>query len=234
MGGAGKLSILLAAVACALALAACGSGGDSTATTGTTAETTTAQAPEQQGGGGAGGDKGSKGNGGNAQKGPKGGDSSKSGGSKPVKGGVEPSSNFETQGGDNSIQEYGDEVESQEREEGTAAVAALYDALRTGKWATVCNKYLSAKNLEQIELLAKQAPQIKGNGCPEILGGLNSTSSGKTPDTPAGVVASMRVEGETAFAIYRGIDGKGYAVPMVREGGKWKLTALAPTPLGTP
>jgi hypothetical protein len=42
----------------------------------------------------------------------------------------------------------------------------------------------------------------------------------------------MRTENEIAFALYIGIDGKNYAFPMTQEGGKWKLTALAPTPMG--
>jgi hypothetical protein len=41
----------------------------------------------------------------------------------------------------------------------------------------------------------------------------------------------MRIEGDLAFALYRGMDGKGYALPLKNEGGRWKLTALGPTPL---
>jgi hypothetical protein len=139
---------------------------------------------------------------------------------------------FVVKGGDNSIQEYGTEQDSGERSAAMQPIAALYKALATSSWTEVCNTYLSASNVEQITLLAEKSPQLNGQGCPEVLAGLTQTRPNETPpDTPDGGLISFRTEGDTGFAIYWGIDGKGYAYALKSEGGAWKLTSLAPTPL---
>jgi hypothetical protein len=138
---------------------------------------------------------------------------------------------FRVPGGDNSIQEYGEEQGSDERAAAMAPIAALYRALFSGDWNEVCDTYLSANNVKQIELLAQKSQQLKGKSCAEVLSGLNQTPGTKGPDTPDGGIVSFRTEGDTGFAIYWGIDGKGYAFALKSEGGSWKLTSLAPTPL---
>ena len=111
-------------------------------------------------------------------------------------------------------------------------IAALYRAFATSDWTEVCNTYLSAGNVEQITQLAEKSPTMKGKSCAEILNGLNQGRPSEiTPDTPDGGIVSFRTEGGTGFAIYWGIDGKGYAFALKSEGGAWKLTSLAPTPL---
>jgi hypothetical protein len=147
----------------------------------------------------------------------------------PVEG--ERSETFAVPGGDNSIQEYGEEQDAGERAAAMVPIAALYKALYTGEWGEVCSTYLSANNLKQIELLSEKSPSLKGQGCAGVLGGLTQSKGQVTPDTPDGGIVSFRVEGDTGFAIYWGIDGKGYAFPLKSEGGAWKLTSLAPTPL---
>jgi hypothetical protein len=138
---------------------------------------------------------------------------------------------FRVPGGDNSIQEFGTEQGADERAAAMLPIAALYKALFTSDWNEVCDTYLSANNVQQIKLLSEKSPQIKGKGCAEVLGSLNQSNGVKGPDTPDGGVVSFRVDGDTGFAIYWGIDGKGYAFPLKSEGGGWKLTSLAPTPL---
>lgn len=138
---------------------------------------------------------------------------------------------FRVAGGDNSIQDYGEEQDAEERAEATKPIAALYAALESGEWGVVCSTHLSSPNLQQIELLAEKSPQIKGQSCAQVLGGLNQSFGRQGPDTPDGAIVSFRVEGDTGFAIWWGIDGKGYAMPLKSEGGAWKLTSLAPTPL---
>jgi hypothetical protein len=141
------------------------------------------------------------------------------------------SEGFRVPGGDNSIQDYGEEQDSDERAAATKPIAALYAALEGGDWGEVCGTYLSANNLAQIKLLAEKSPKIKGQSCAEVLNGLNAGIGMRGPDTPDGEIIAFRVEGDTGFAIWWGIDGKGYAMPLKSEGGAWKLTALAPTPL---
>jgi hypothetical protein len=261
MGGARKLSLALVAVVCAAVLAACGGGGDSTATTAadSTAAESSADMPSTPNVGN-GGDKSSKGkdgqggtNGGGGGNGDSAGGESNGGGESsgapigsgsvgnafsgpptkhkhpaPVDG--QRSDGFRVPGGDNSIQEFGEETDDAERAAAMVPIAGLYRALESGDWTAVCSTYLSAGNVEQIKLLAEKSPQLKGKDCATVLGGLNQ-STGKGPDTPDGGIVSFRVEGDTGFAIYWGIDGKGYAIALKSEGGEWKLIALASTPL---
>jgi hypothetical protein len=141
------------------------------------------------------------------------------------------SDGFRVPGGDNSIQEYGEEQDAGERAAAMEPIAALYRALYSGDWSEVCDTYLSAANVKQIELLAEKSPQLKGKRCADVLSGLNQSPGEKGPDTPDGGIVSFRTEGDTGFAIYWGIDGKGYSFALKSEGGGWKLTSLAPTPL---
>jgi hypothetical protein len=215
---------------CAFGAVGCGGGDDSststTAESGSGAESTTAGGGEgTKGNGSKGNGFGSSGTGGN----------SGSGGGSEGSESISPherSYQFRTPGGDNSIQSFGDEGGGSDRSEATAIVTALFKALESGDWTEVCNTYLSASNIEQLKVLSEKSPQVKGKGCAEVLGGLASSGArANSPDAPDGDVVSLRIEGEVAFAIYRGRDGKGYAVPLKLEGGKYKLTALAPTPL---
>jgi hypothetical protein len=147
----------------------------------------------------------------------------------PVEG--ERADGFRVAGGDNSIQEYGEEQGADERAAAMAPIAALYRAFFSGDWNEVCDTYLSASNVKQIELFAQQSPKLQGKSCVDVLSGLNQSAGVRGPDTPDGGIVSFRTEGDTGFAIYWGIDGKGYAFPLKSEGGSWKLTSLAPTPL---
>jgi hypothetical protein len=209
--------LALAAASCVAALAACGGGDDSTSSTATDA--TGAESTVEAGGSSsqaAGGFDFS-------------GEPTKHDHPTPVEG--RRADGLRVPGGDNSIQEYGEEQGSEERAAAMAPIAALYRALYSGDWNEVCGTYLSAGNVKQIELIAEQRPKLKGKGCAEALSGLNHAVGRKGPDTPDGGIVSFRTVGDTGFAIYWGIDGKGYAFALESEGGSWKLTSLAPTPL---
>jgi hypothetical protein len=50
-------------------------------------------------------------------------------------------------------------------------------------------------------------------------------------------LAALRVKGDKAFALFYGPHAQQYMMPMVREGGAWKVTQLAPMaypPAGSP
>jgi hypothetical protein len=216
--------LALAAASCAAVLVACGGGDDSASSTATGAESTV------EGGGSAG-----RGNGSGVKAGAGSagfdfsGEPTEHDHPTPVEG--RRADGLRVPGGDNSIQEYGEEQGSEERAAAMAPIAALYRALYHSDWIEVCDAHLSAGNVRQIELIAEQRPKLKGKGCAEALSGLNHAVGRKGPDTPDGGIVSFRTEGDTGFAIYWGIDGKGYAFALESEGGSWKLTSLAPTPL---
>jgi hypothetical protein len=214
MGGtAGKTLLTLALAALlALGLAACGGGGDSTQSTATATAGGEATTPPSNGDAKPGSEKqagGSKGGGGKES-----GGSATTGGS----GKDEGSASFRTRGGDNSIQNFGDEAGTSER-----------DARAKGDWGGSC-KYLATAAVKPLEQLAASSPQLKGKGCAAIIGALSTQLPASSRANPVGQgVASLRVEGEQGFALFHGPKGVNYFVPMVKEGDGWKVGALAPS-----
>jgi len=225
MGGARKFSVLLLAFACAAALSACG-GGSSTATTaGGTAQTTTVPAETTEGGGSKGSSNGGgSGGGGSSEQG-----SSGAGGESGSS--HERSSSFRTKGGDNSIQEFGDEGEAEERAEATKTITTFFSATKDKEWAKVCG-VLAAKTAAQMEQFAGKIPKIKSKTCAGVIEVVNSSAPSQArPETIKGPVISLRRKGNEGFALYHGIDGKNYAFPLILEKGEWKMTSLGATPL---
>lgn len=230
-----QLLALCAALLVAASLAACGGDSDSTSTTAETATTSTA--PEQQGNpqrsGGAReenastqGNRESGGQGGNEQAAKQGSGSSDSGNvATPLKvsgGGAEQ---FTAKGGDNSVQEFGEEKDESELREAAEAVHSFFVARAEGRWADACS-YLSKTMVEQFEQLAAESEK---KGCASFL-------SSFTSDLPASVwrqtttidAGSLRQEGDQAFLIYYGAPEKTvYAMPLAYEDGKWKVGALS-------
>jgi hypothetical protein len=136
---------------------------------------------------------------------------------------------FEVSGGDSGIQKFGREVAGTDLRQADGAVAALFLALRSGDWSEVCGRYLSRRNVKDVTKIAEMGPHSKGGSCSAALRRLYS--AGEKPTAPENGVVAMRIEGDRGFGLYRGTDGKGYAISMKKEGGRWKLNALGPTPL---
>lgn len=142
------------------------------------------------------------------------------------------SAQFRSKGGDNSIQEFGEESDESELEEAAEALHGFYVARAEEDWGRACS-YLSSSMVTQLEQLAKQSPQLKGKDCAALLHAF-------TRPLPAAVrrettlvdAGSLRSEGEQSFLIYRGEGGTVYAMPMKNEDGQWKVGLLAATPLG--
>lgn len=225
MGGALKHGMLLLAAVCVAAmLAACGDS-DSTSSTAaeTTAPTTTAEGKPEGGGKESKQGGGKQGGGSTSQQG---------GGSEEEEEDLpdERSSTFRTPGGDNSIQEYGSEADAEERAKATETISTFYSASANEEFAKICG-ILSAKNKVQLKVFSEKVPKLKGKGCTGVLALITPKSQSRPPETIDGEVISLRSEGDLAFALYHGVDGKDYAYALKLEEGEWKLTALAPTPL---
>lgn len=221
------LVVLLAACA---ALAGCGGGGgDSTASTSgaearsRSATNTTTSAP-----------KGSKHSGGSKSK--SGGGSSEPG---PESGGVlrhhhdsgGGAAQFRVKGGDNSVQEFGEEASNSELQSAAAALHGFLDARAAKDWVAACS-YLAGSVTESLQQLAAHAKQLQGKGCPELLEALSGGVPASTlAEAAQADVGSLRVEGDRGFILYRGVHNVVYGVSMAREGGAWKVASLSGTPL---
>jgi hypothetical protein len=141
----------------------------------------------------------------------------------------EASAGFRTPGGDNSIQNFGEEADAAEVEAASAALTGYMQARAQNDRAKECI-HLAAAAIKPLEQLASGSPQFKGKGCTAILTAVTAgTPSSTRVDTMTDGIASLRVEGDRGFALYHGAKGIDYFVPMTKEDGEWKVGALAPT-----
>jgi hypothetical protein len=230
--GTRPLATLAAAILAAGTLAACGDSGSS-ATSSTSSNDAAATQPASKP---PGTEAGSNGSGDGASQ-P---NSKENGGSgespsnvevAPLKVSGGGSAQYRVKGGDNSIQDFGEESGESELEEAAAALHGFYAARAEEDWPAACS-HLTKAVAQQLEQLASRSDKLSGKGCAGILPAL-------TPPLPPAVqkeltvvdAGSLRTEGERAFLIYRGGEGTTYTIPMAREGGAWKVAALAATPL---
>jgi len=138
---------------------------------------------------------------------------------------------YRVEGGDNSIQEFGEEGDEGELEEAAAVLHDYLVARAEEDWPAACD-VLAGTVTDQLETLASRSDALDGQGCAKILEAL-------TPPLPAAVrrestivdAGSLRHEGERAFLIFRGAGGDVYAIVMEQESGSWKVGALATTPI---
>jgi hypothetical protein len=139
---------------------------------------------------------------------------------------------FKVKGGDNSVQEFGEEADSKELDEAAVALHNFLDARAEGNWAAAC-RYMASAVIESLEEVAARAKQNDDASCGGILERLTNPAAAQSLKEEAAKanVGSLRIEDERAFVIYTGIAGTILAMPMANEGGEWKVASLAGTPL---
>jgi hypothetical protein len=140
---------------------------------------------------------------------------------------------FATKSGDNSIQESGTEGSSSETQAAAAVLHAYLDARVAHHWDDACF-YMSAGYAATIEAFAERFAKGKEvKSCAEVLEALATGSSQQAlVATARADVGALRIEGDHGFVLYRGAGGAPYAMPMVLEGGVWKVGSLEGAPLG--
>lgn len=142
------------------------------------------------------------------------------------------SEQFKVKGGDNSVQEFGEEADTSELDAAATALHNFLDARAEGNWAAACN-YMSKGMIESLKKLVSQAKEVEDTSCAGILEKLTNPAAKASMKAEAkkADVGSLRMEGEQAFVIYAGTEGTILAMPMANEGGEWKVAGLAGTPL---
>ena len=234
-----RLLALVAAGLLAGGVAAC--GGDDSESDGTTtaAPTATTQGHAQQdGGAAAGGTQHGGGSGGSrsgdgttagakngaAQPSPAAGDTSDSFTPPQHSDSGGGAGQFRTKGGDNSLQDHGSEASADELAQAAAALHGYLDARAAGAWRDACSYMVSGI----AEGLAQFAGGARRQGCPELLAALSAgmPESVRRTITEADV-GSLRVDGDSAFLLFRGADNTVYFMPMGNEDGEWKVGAIA-------
>lgn len=222
---------VLAVFAVAVGLAACGGGSSD----GSGPSTGAAQA-QTAGGSGGSGSKQSEAKSGEGREGGSEGSSRKSEATeftpKQHSDSGGGSQQYVQKGGDNSVQEFGEEAGQKEFDAAAVALHDFLDARAEGNWAAACDQ-MSKSVVESFEKLAAQAKQLKSTSCAGILEKLTNPAakSAMKQEAEQADVGSLRVEGDRSFVIYRGPQGAVLAMPMADEGGDWKVASLAGTPL---
>ena len=228
--GTRPLAALLATLLAALLLAACGgssgssstsgdeSGGKSAAGQSESPQTGASGESESEGEEAKGGSSGDKGSGNAKAK-------KKPDVATPLKVSGGGSQQFAVKGGDNSIQEFGDEADESELQAAAEAVHSFFVARAEGRWADACS-HLSASLLDQLGHLAEKSER------PNCASFLASFTTHLPPSTWREITTvdagSLRHEDEQAFLIYYGAPEKTtYAMPLAEEDGEWKVGALS-------
>ncbi len=232
------IAVLAATALVALLLVACG-GSDSGSSDSSSGDGSTATETSNGSGGGTEGENDAGGGQGQSGSGNGSGKSSSSTGftaeevETPLKvsgGGAEQ---FVVKGGDNSIQEYGEERDESELEAAAEAVHGFFVARATGEWEKACS-YLSKAMSEQLEQLAASSTGLKDKGCASFLQAFTSKlSAAEWRESTAVDAGSLRQEDDQAFLIYYGDPDKTvYAMPLKEEDGEFKVGALSGNALG--
>lgn len=142
-------------------------------------------------------------------------------------GGVKP---FESKAGDNSVQESGEEASSDDLAEAAATLHAFLDARAARAWKVACAQMSSAVVEELVSQLGSSTG--KQAGCAGVLYSLTAAvPDGALRKSAAADVGALRVEGDHGFILFRGPGGQKFFMPMVQEGGHWKVAAVAASPL---
>jgi hypothetical protein len=240
-----KLSIALVGALLAIVSAACG-GDDSSPTT---TEAASQDRSQTQAGGdtsstdkaGKGDEKGKSG-GGDGQSSDSSGASSDSFVPKQHNDSGGGSTQYRVKGGDNSVQEFGAEADTSERDAAATAVHNFLDARAAEAWESACS-FLSAEVRESLESFAVEAQeaaakqgkaeQLDATTCASILGRITNRAAlpALRREAAQADVGSLRIEGDRAFVIYRGLGDTIIAIPVTNEDGSWKVAGLAGTPL---
>jgi hypothetical protein len=219
-GGSKTSLVACAALAFALTVAGCGGGGSAGSSGESTASTAAPQASAAK----------PSANGGSPNRGPQSKQEQEAEQPEPAGQGGGGAAEFRVPGGDNSVQEFGGEASRSDLQKATAALQAYLDARVAGEWAKACT-YLSRQTAESLEQLGKRSKQ-KRPSCGSTMATLSAGVPKAALEEAAQVEAgALRVEGERAFILYHGARHTDYTTPMAREGGVWKVAALAATPL---
>ena len=150
----------------------------------------------------------------------------KSGGASGGDGGAE----FRQSGGDDSVPDFGEEGTASERDQAAAVLRGYLKAQADEDWGAACARLsrMIQRQLEQLAVASKQAKDCAG-----ILAGLSAAlpPRSRASFARAEKVASLRVEGNRAFALYHGSGGVDYYMPMAKDGAEWKVASIAGTAL---
>ena len=129
---------------------------------------------------------------------------------------------------DNSIQEFGDEQEGEERSEVIDAMFAFFRAMANSDHKAICNG-LTSSNVEQLETFLKL--KDKQGTCETVLEEVLRAQTPEAKRAANGTVYEVREEDGNAFVLFVPQGGVASYFVMKDENGAWKATSVT---TGTP
>ena len=127
---------------------------------------------------------------------------------------------------DSPLLDFGEESGGAELEEAADVVHAFFVARGREDWQATCAR-LSAAMLDKIEHLATSSTDLKDPSCPSFLEAFLSLSERERQESTV-EAGSLRQQGAKGFLIYYGTGEVVYAMPLSKDGGKWKVASLSP------
>jgi hypothetical protein len=136
----------------------------------------------------------------------------------------EPSTEFQGSGPNAELVKFGEEANTAERETVSSVVEDNLQARAAGDWESQCAT-LATPIVKGIEKTAKALGA--GAGCTKALEAQAKPAPASARANPMiEPVAALRIEGPRGFALFHGVKGKDYAMPVLMEGGEWKVASL--------
>ncbi len=127
-----------------------------------------------------------------------------------------------------NIQTYGVAADKSDRAAVAATLRGYFGARARGDWARSCT-YLATRTQRELQQFTSLTPQLKGADCGKRVAFVTTAMPAEQKATSTAAVTailSVRIQGDTAYVLYRSAGGIESAIPMVREGSGWKVGAL--------
>lgn len=144
---------------------------------------------------------------------------------------------FIQSGADNSIPEYGSEGSATQKAQATAALGAYLSARQAQEWGRACSLMGATVRRQLAVLAAASGGKTANANCVHSYRILSKYGSkGERADLLIGSLAAFRVKAEKGFALFYGPHRQQFMMPMVREGGRWKVSQSISIayPIGAP
>lgn len=135
--------------------------------------------------------------------------------------------------GNKKIVLFGEEAPLAELEAASAVLTENLKARAAADFASQCSS-LGKAGLKVVVGVVKDEKTARAE-CPAKLKKLAEPlkeTKGFRINTLSGSIAVLRIKGDSAYALYHGKEGEGFAMPMEKEDGKWRVGAIATIALG--
>lgn len=129
--------------------------------------------------------------------------------------------------GDHSIQEYGGAAAGSEKAAVSAAVHRFLTAMAAQDYAGMCAE-LAGTNREQLEAFSEGAGPGAAGCAAALKTLLNPAVATEARRAAAAPVTSVRIKGDSAFALFTPQGGSPSYLVMKREGNSWKSISVTP------